>query len=127
MMTSAKQPVGQTTRVEEPTTSKDVVNVANMEVPEQEPRQVPEQEAPEQVAPEQSLLGPLSKGQVLETNQSVPEQTTATMSSSQGGLPDAAARGKVTATSSITGLNLDQKQAGAEQVVESDDDVIEEI
>jgi hypothetical protein len=34
MMTSAKQPVGQTTRVEEPSTSKDAVNVANTEVPE---------------------------------------------------------------------------------------------
>jgi hypothetical protein len=33
-ITSAKQPVGQTTRVEEPPTSKDVVNT---EVPEQEP------------------------------------------------------------------------------------------
>jgi hypothetical protein len=46
-MTSAKQPVDQTTRVEEPTTSKDAGNVANMGVPEQ----VLEQEAPEQVAP----------------------------------------------------------------------------
>jgi hypothetical protein len=50
-MTSTEQPVGQTTRVEEPPTSKDVTNVANMKVPEQEPRQVPEQEAPEWVAP----------------------------------------------------------------------------
>jgi hypothetical protein len=37
MMTSAKQPLGQTTKVEEPPTSKDAVNVANTEVPEQEP------------------------------------------------------------------------------------------
>jgi hypothetical protein len=29
--------MGQTTRVEEPPTSKDAVNMANMEVPEQEP------------------------------------------------------------------------------------------
>jgi hypothetical protein len=72
-MTSTKQPVGQTTRVEEPPMSKDEVNVANMEVPEQEPGQVPEQEALEQVAPEQSLPGSLSEGQVPETNQSVPE------------------------------------------------------
>jgi hypothetical protein len=43
----------------EPTTSKDAVNVANTEVPEQ---------VPEQVAPEQSLLGTLSEGQVPETN-----------------------------------------------------------
>jgi hypothetical protein len=66
--------------------SKDVVNVANTEVHEQE--------APEQVAPEQSLLGPLSEGQVLETNQSMPEQTTATTNSTQGGLHDATSRGK---------------------------------
>jgi hypothetical protein len=32
--TSAKQPMGQTTRVEEPTMSKDAGNVANMGVPE---------------------------------------------------------------------------------------------
>jgi hypothetical protein len=57
----------------------------------------------------------------------MPEQTTATTSLTQGGLPDAAARGKLVATSSIIGLNLEQKQAGAEQVAESDDDVIEEI
>jgi hypothetical protein len=67
-MTSAKQPVGQTTRAVEPTTSKDAVNVVNTEVPEQVPEQVPEHEAPEQVVPEQSLPGPLSEGQVLETN-----------------------------------------------------------
>jgi hypothetical protein len=88
---------------------------------------VPEQEAPEQVAPEQSLLGPLSEGQVPETNQSVLEQTTATKSSTQGGLSDAAARGKAVATTLITGLNLEQKQASAEQAAESNDDVIKEI
>jgi hypothetical protein len=55
------------------------------------------------------------------------EQTKATMSSTQGGLPDAATRGKSAATSSITGLNQEQKQAGAEQAAESDDDVVEEI
>jgi hypothetical protein len=49
------------------------------------------------------------------------------MSSTQGGLPDAAARGKSVATSSITGLNPEQKQAGDEQVAKSDDDVVEEI
>jgi hypothetical protein len=108
--------------VEEPTTNKDAGNVVNTEVPEQEPGKVPEQ-----VALEQSLLGPLSEGQVLETNQSMPEQTTATTSSTQGGLPDATARGKAAATSSTTGLNPEQKQAGAEQAVESDDDVVEEI
>jgi hypothetical protein len=48
--------------------SKDMINVANMEVPEQVPKQVPEQEAPEQVAPEQSLSSTLSEGQVPETN-----------------------------------------------------------
>jgi hypothetical protein len=55
------------------------------------------------------------------------EQTTATTSSTQGGLPDAVAKGKSTATSSITGLNQERKQADAEQATESDDDVIEEI
>jgi hypothetical protein len=65
---------------------------------------VPEQ-VPEQEAPEQSLLGTLREGQVPETNQSVPEQTTATTSLTQGGLPDAAVRGKSAATSSITELN----------------------
>jgi hypothetical protein len=119
MTISAKQPVGQTTRVEGPPTSKDAINVVNMEVPKQE--------APEQVEPEQSLLGPLSEGKVLETNQSVPEQTTATTSSRQGGLPDTASRGKAAAMSSITGLNPEQKQAGTEQAIESDDDIIEEI
>jgi hypothetical protein len=79
------------------------------------------------VAPEQSLLGTLSEGQVPETNQSVPEQTMATTSSTQGALPDAAARGKSAATSSITSLNQERKQASAEQAAESDDDVIEKI
>jgi hypothetical protein len=89
--------------------------------------QVPEQEAPKQVAPEQNLLDTLSEGQVPETNQSMPEQTMATMSSTQGGLPNAAARGKSAVTSSITGLNQERKQADVEQVVESDDGIIEEI
>jgi hypothetical protein len=35
----------------------------------------------------------------------MPEQTMATMSLMQGGLPDAIARGKSAATSSIIGLN----------------------
>jgi hypothetical protein len=51
-------------------------------------------EASEQVAPEQSFLGTPVEKQVPETNQSMPEQTTAPMWSTQGGLPDAAARGK---------------------------------
>jgi hypothetical protein len=127
MTTSTKQLVGHTTRVEELPTSKDAVNVANMEVLEQEHGQIPKQEAPEQVAPEQSLPGPLSEGQVPETNQGMPEQTTTTMSSTQGGLPNAAARGKAVAMSLITRLNLEQKQAGAEKAAESDDDVVEEI
>jgi hypothetical protein len=57
----------------------------------------------------------------------VPEQTTATTSSTQGGLPDAVARGKSVATTSITGLNQEQRQADAKQATESDDNVIEEI
>jgi hypothetical protein len=101
--------------------------VANTEVPEQEPGQVPEQETPEQVVLEQSLPDPLSEGQVPETNQDVPEQTTTTMSSTQGGLPNATAKGKAATTSSIIGLNLEHKQASAEQAAESDDDVVEEI
>jgi hypothetical protein len=101
--------------------------MANVKVPEQESGQVPEQEAPEQVALEESLLGPLSEGQVPETTQSMSEQTIATTSSTQGGLPDAIAKGKAVVTSSITGLNPEQRQASAEQAAESDDDVIEEI
>jgi hypothetical protein len=64
-MTSSKQPVSQTTRAAEPTTSKDAVNVAATEATEQE--------VTEQVVPEQSLLGTLSEGQVPETHQSMPE------------------------------------------------------
>jgi hypothetical protein len=45
--------------------------------------------------PEQSLPSTIGEGQVLETNQGVPEQITDTMSSTQGDLPDAAARGKM--------------------------------
>jgi hypothetical protein len=41
-MTSSKQSEGQTTSAVEPTTSKDSIDVANMEVPEQVPEQVPE-------------------------------------------------------------------------------------
>jgi hypothetical protein len=62
---------------------------------------------PEQVTPEQSLPGTLSEKQVPETNQSVPEQTMATTCLTQGGLPDAAARGKSAATSSLAGLHQD--------------------
>jgi hypothetical protein len=57
----------------------------------------------------------------------MPELTTTTTSSTQGGLPDVAARGKSAATSSITGLNSEQRQAGAEQATESDDDIVKEI
>jgi hypothetical protein len=62
--TSSKQLEGQTTRAVELTMSKDAVNVANTEVPEQVPKQVSKQEVPEQVAPKQSLSGTLSEGQV---------------------------------------------------------------
>jgi hypothetical protein len=79
------------------------------------------------VALEQSLTGTLTKGQVHETNQSVPEQTMATMSLMQGGLPHTAVKGKSAATSSTTRLSQEQEEAGAEQATESDDDVIEEI
>jgi hypothetical protein len=61
--------------------------------------------APEQVAPEQSLPGTLVEKQVPKTNQSVHVQTTSTTCSTQGGLPDVAARGKSAATSSLTGLH----------------------
>jgi hypothetical protein len=70
-------------------------------------------------------MGTLSKRQVPETSQSVPEQATATTSSTQGGLP--VARGKSAATTSTTGLTQEQEQAGAEQAAEFDDDIIEEI
>jgi hypothetical protein len=82
---------------------------------------------PEQVTPEQSLPGTLSEKQVPETNQSVPEQTMATTCLTQGGLPDAAARGKSAATSSLAGLHQEQKQTGVEQAGESDDDIVEEV
>jgi hypothetical protein len=51
-------------------------------------------EASKQVAPKQSLPGTPVEKQVLKTNQSMPKQTTTPMWSTQGGLPDAAARGK---------------------------------
>jgi hypothetical protein len=79
------------------------------------------------VTPEQGLPDLLTEKQVPETNQGMPKQTTATTSSTQGGLPDAIARGKSAATSLIIGLNQEQRQAGAEQATESDDDVVEEI
>jgi hypothetical protein len=88
---------------------------------------VPEQEASEQVAPKQNLLGPLSEWQLPKTNQSMLEQTTAIASSMLGGLPNATARGKAAAMSSITGLNPEQKQVSAERAAETDDDVNEEI
>jgi hypothetical protein len=104
--TSSKQPVRQTTRAAEPTTSKDAINVVATEATEQE--------AAEQVVPEQSLPGTLSEGQVPENHQSVPKKTTTTMSSTQGGLPDATARGKSAATLSTTRLSQEQEQAGVE-------------
>jgi hypothetical protein len=79
------------------------------------------------VALEQSLTGTLTKGQVPKTNQSVPEQTMATTSSTQGGLPNTAVRGKSVAMSSTIGLSQEQEEAGAEQAVESDDDIVKEI
>jgi hypothetical protein len=86
-----------TANMNEPTTGKDVGNMATTEATEQE--------TPRQVAPKQSLAGTLSKGQFPETSQSVPEQTMATTSSTQGGLPDAAARRKATAMLSTIGLS----------------------
>jgi hypothetical protein len=103
------------------------VNVASTEVPEQAPELVSEQEPPEQVAPEQSLPSTLSEGQVLETNQGMSEQTTATMSSTQGGLPDAATKGKMLVGPSTTGPNQEPGQTSTNQAAESDDDVVEEI
>jgi hypothetical protein len=86
-----------------------------------------EEEMPRQVAPEQTPAGTLPERQVPEMSQSVPEQATATMSSTQGGLPDAAARGMTAATIMTTGLGQEQERASAEQATESDDDVVEEI
>jgi hypothetical protein len=51
----------------------------------------------------------------------------ATMSSTQGGLPNAVARRKTAAMSLTIGLSQEQEQANAEQAVESNDDIIEEI
>jgi hypothetical protein len=82
---------------------------------------------PEQVVPEQSLLGTPSETQVLETNQSVPEQTMTTTCLTQGGLPDAIARGKSAVTSSLAGPHQERKQTDAEQAAESNDDVVEKI
>jgi hypothetical protein len=109
--------------VKELTTSKEVGDVAKPGVLEQ----VPEQEAPKQVAPEQGLSDSPTKRQVPKTSQGIPEQTIATTSTMQGGLPDAAAQGKSATTTSITGLNQEQRQANTEQAAESDDDIIVEI
>jgi hypothetical protein len=68
----------------------------------------------EQVAPKQSLLGTPVEKQVPETNQSVPEQTTAPTWSTQGGLPGTIARGKSVATSSLDGLHQVRKQTSDE-------------
>jgi hypothetical protein len=102
-----------------PASGKDVGNMATMEATEQE--------TPRQVVPKQSLAGMPTKGQVLKTSQSVPEQTTATTSSTQGGLPDAVARGKVAVKLSTTRPSQEQGRANAEQAAKSDDDIIEEI
>jgi hypothetical protein len=99
--TSSKQPEGQTTRATELTTSKDVVNVASIEVPEQVHELVSEQEPP--------------------------EQTMITTSSTQGDLPDAVARGKMAVGPSTAGPNQEQGQTSTDQAAESDDDVVEEI
>jgi hypothetical protein len=125
--TSSKQPEGQTTRATELTTSKDVVNVASIEVPEQVHELVSEQEPPEQEAPEQSLSSTLSEGQVPKTNRGMPEQTMITTSSTQGDLPDAVARGKMAVGPSTAGPNQEQGQTSTDQAAESDDDVVEEI
>jgi hypothetical protein len=103
----------------EPATGKDAGNMATTEATKQE--------TPRQVVPEQSLVGMLTKGQVLKISPSVPEQTTTTTSLMQDGLPDAAARGKTAATSSTIRLSQEQEQASAEEAAESDDDVIKEI
>jgi hypothetical protein len=84
-------------------------------------------EAPEQVAPEQSLPRTPVEKQVPKTNQSMSEQTMAPTWSTQGGLSNAAARGKSVATSSLARLRQERKQTSAEQAAESDDDVLEEI
>jgi hypothetical protein len=70
-----------------------------------------EQEALEQVASEQGLSEPPSEKRVLETRQGVPEQTTATTSTTQGGLPTAVARGKAATMTSTARLNQEQQQA----------------
>jgi hypothetical protein len=92
--TKGAEPTMMTANMVEPTTGKDVVNVATTEVTEQE--------ASGQVAPEQSLAGTLSErhlsaeqGHVPENSQDVPEQDATTPSSTQSGLSDTAARGKV--------------------------------
>jgi hypothetical protein len=55
------------------------------------------------------------------------EQTTTTTSSTQGGLPDAVARGKMVMGPSIAGPDQEQGQTNIDQAAKSDDDVIEEI
>jgi hypothetical protein len=74
-VTSPKQPVSQTTRAAEPTTMTVNVNesATGKDAGNMATTKATEQETPRQVAPEQSLMGTLSKGQVLETNQSMLE------------------------------------------------------
>jgi hypothetical protein len=103
------------------------VNVVSIEVPKQVPELVSEKEPPEQEMPEQSLPSTQSEGQVPKTNRSVPEQTTTTTSSTQGDLPDVAARGKMEVGPSTVGPNQEQGQTSTDQAAESDDDVVEEI
>jgi hypothetical protein len=49
------------------------------------------------------------------------------MNSTQGDLPNAAARGKMAVGPSTVGPNQEQGQTSTDQAAESDDDVIEEI
>jgi hypothetical protein len=106
--------------------SKDAVNVATMEVAEQE--------AAGQVAPEQSHLGTLSEGHlsaeqghVPKISQDVPKQDTAPLSSTQSGLPNTVAKGTMVMGPSTAGPNQEQGRTSMDQAVESDDDVVEEI
>jgi hypothetical protein len=85
------------------------VNVVSTEVPKKVPELVPEQETPEQ-----SLPSTISEGQVPETNRGMPEQIMATTSSTQGDLPDAAARGKMAVGLSTTGPNQEQGQTSTD-------------
>jgi hypothetical protein len=122
-VTSSEQPVGQTTMEAELTTASMSEPASNREAGQMA---VTEEEIPRQVAPEQTPAGALPERQVPETSQGMSEQATATTSSTQGGLPDAAARGKAAVTTT-TEPGQGQERSSAEQATESDDDVVEEI